>query len=166
MILMNKYTICFIKRGEKILLLNREKSEWMGVWNGVGGKIEKEETPLECVLREVREETGIKLDKVKVEYKGTVTWSVDDSYTGGMYAFIAEIPETFDYPTPIKTVEGILDWKDLSWILHPQNLGMANLKYFLPQMLVDSHTYNHIFFYKKGDVVEYLSEPLEELVTI
>lgn len=31
-----KYTICFIKRGDEILLLNREKSSWMGSWNGVG----------------------------------------------------------------------------------------------------------------------------------
>lgn len=48
--------ICFIKQGEKILILNRNFPEWMGVWNGVGGKINDNETPLECILREVREE--------------------------------------------------------------------------------------------------------------
>lgn len=54
---MLKYTICFIKRADNILLLNREKPGWMGSWNGVGGKIETGETPIECILREIYEET-------------------------------------------------------------------------------------------------------------
>ncbi|MDT2194339.1 NUDIX domain-containing protein [Paenibacillus larvae] len=35
------YNICFIRRGDQILLLNRQKSSWMGAWNGIGGKIEQ-----------------------------------------------------------------------------------------------------------------------------
>src|SRR6185437_16068507 len=97
---MLKYTICFIKQGEKILMLNREYSEWMGVWNGVGGKIEPNETPLECILREVKEETGINLKTA--EYKGNVTWTDGSTYFGGMYAFIAEVAESFTYHTPVK----------------------------------------------------------------
>ncbi|MGE8202954.1 NUDIX hydrolase [Heyndrickxia sp. NPDC080065] len=159
---MYKYTICFIQRGDKILMLNRENPVWMGIWNGVGGKIEKGETPLEGVLREVKEETGIELDHA--EYKGTVTWSVDDSYIGGMYAFVAQLPETYDYYTPIKTDEGILDWKDISWVLHPENLGMANLKYFLKTMLSDSHTYDHRFKYRNGEVIDFKSEILDTTI--
>jgi len=41
-----EFTICFLKKGDQILLLNRDFSEWMGAWNGVGGKIERNETPL------------------------------------------------------------------------------------------------------------------------
>lgn len=37
---MYQYTLCFIERGDAILLLNRQKAPWMGCWNGVGGKIE------------------------------------------------------------------------------------------------------------------------------
>ncbi|PKR84469.1 NUDIX hydrolase [Heyndrickxia camelliae] len=159
-----KYTICFIKKGEQILMLNRVKSPWMGIWNGVGGKIEKGEEPKESVLREILEETGISLKDV--DYKGVVTWLVDGIRTGGMHAFVAEIPETFEYHTPVSTDEGILAWKNISWILHPENLGLANVKYFLPQMLEDSNTYNHQFIYENGNVVDYSVTPLEEFVNV
>ncbi|MCK5130449.1 MAG: NUDIX domain-containing protein, partial [Clostridiales bacterium] len=46
-----KYTICFIKRNDEILLLNRENDSWMGCWNGVGGRLEDGESPTECILR-------------------------------------------------------------------------------------------------------------------
>src|SRR5690625_5462376 len=95
--IMFKYTICFSKRGNQILMLNRESASWMGMWNGVGGKLEKDETPLQCILREVKEETGIPL--TDAEYKGNVIWEVDGSYSGGMYAYIAELLTTYEYPT-------------------------------------------------------------------
>ncbi|WJH35841.1 hypothetical protein N6H14_07935 [Paenibacillus sp. CC-CFT747] len=43
---MFRYTICFIRRGNRILLLNRNAPAWMGAWNGVGGKLEPGEAPL------------------------------------------------------------------------------------------------------------------------
>lgn len=157
---MLKYTICFIKRGNEILMLNRESSSWMGMWNGVGGKLEKDETPLQCILREVKEETGISL--TDAEYKGNVIWGVDESYSGGMYAYIAELPTTYEYPTPIKMEEGILDWKNIDWLLHPENMGIANLKYFLPKMLNDSHTYDHKFIYEGNEVKDFQSIMMEK----
>lgn len=48
-----KYNICFIKQGDRILLLNREKPSWMGCWNGVGGKLEPEESPTQSMIREI-----------------------------------------------------------------------------------------------------------------
>lgn len=65
---MYKYTICFIRKSDKILLLNRNKKPNMGMWNGVGGKIEENETPYEGIIRETFEETGIELSSVT--YKG------------------------------------------------------------------------------------------------
>ena len=46
----------------------------MGMWNGVGGKIEENETPYEGIIRETFEETGIELSSVT--YKGTVVLKV------------------------------------------------------------------------------------------
>ncbi|MDQ0253554.1 ADP-ribose pyrophosphatase YjhB (NUDIX family) [Evansella vedderi] len=107
---MFEYTICFIRQGENILLLNREKNAWMGAWNGVGGKINREETPLDCIIREVKEETGIELEIDRVKYKGDVTWTnPKGSYYGGMHLFIADLQEEYAFPTPIKVEEGILD---------------------------------------------------------
>lgn len=150
---MLKYTIGFIRRGDEILLLNREKSTWMGSWNGVGGKLEKGESPRQCILREVLEETGIVLEEI--EFKGLVTWEGDKSYHGGMYAFIGEVPESYEYTTPIKTDEGILDWKKIDWIFHPDNTGVANLQYFLQELLRDKEVYEHHFVYRNGNVEKF-----------
>ncbi|MBQ8994041.1 MAG: NUDIX domain-containing protein, partial [Turicibacter sp.] len=57
-------TLCYIFKNSEILMLYRNKKEndvHEGKWNGLGGKLEKEETPLQCVLREVYEESGLRL---------------------------------------------------------------------------------------------------------
>jgi 8-oxo-dGTP diphosphatase len=159
---MLKYTIAFIKRGNEILLLNRESPSWMGSWNGVGGKLEKDETPRDCILREIREETGIVLQEIT--YKGNVTWDVDQQYYNGMYAFVAEIPETYDYITPIKTDEGILDWKKIDWILHPENTGVANLHYFLSDMLQGIEACDYHFVYVGKHVESFVRRKIEDLI--
>jgi 8-oxo-dGTP diphosphatase len=145
---MFEYTICFIKRGNQILLLNREKtSGWMGSWNGVGGKIEKGETPYNSIIREVVEETGIKL--LEAEYKGDVTWENNGKDFGGMYVFLAEVPTNFEYKTPKKVEEGILDWKNIEWILHPKNTGIAlNIPKFLPKILENDEIYEHRCYFE------------------
>jgi len=157
---MLKYTICFIKRNDDILMLNRESAPWMGKWNGVGGKLGKDETPKECILREVKEETGMELLNQDVVYKGNVTWDIDHSRTGGMYAFMAELPDTYDYRTPVKKAEGILDWKKIDWLLNPENTGVANVKYFLENMLFEQGTYDYQFVYEGGEVKQFMSIPL------
>lgn len=152
--MMLPYTICFIKRGNEILLLNRNKSPLMGMWNGVGGKVEKEETHEQCIIREVEEETDITLSHV--DYKGTITWNVDDSPLSGMYAYLANVPETFSYDTPIQIREGVLEWKDISWILHQENKGVvSNIKYFLPYMLRDNKLYTYHLVYKQDQIKQF-----------
>src|SRR4051794_3713044 len=102
---MLKYTICFIRRKNEILLLNRNKKPNMGMWNGVGGKIEKNESAYESIIRETFEETGIRLDHAV--YAGNVTWKSNRD-TSGMYVFTADLREEYDFFTPLKTEEGIL----------------------------------------------------------
>lgn len=145
---MFNYTICFLKQNNHILLLNREKPSWMGRWNGVGGKIENGETPRESVLREVQEETGIHLDHI--EFKGLVTWFADGKCGGGMYTYFAELPADFTYETPIKTPEGILDWKAVEWILHPKNVGVADIiPRSLKRLMEDTGCYEHRCYYEQ-----------------
>lgn len=159
-----EFTICFLKKGDQILLLNRDYPEWMGAWNGVGGKIEKNETPLAGALREIKEETGIVLQDIT--YKGKITWTDGTINFGCMYAFIVELPESYSYVTPIKVAEGILDWKDLSWIFHPQNVGIADLKYYLPKMLEETNNYEYIFTYKESKLIDVTTTPLTQTFTV
>ena len=52
--------IIFDNRLRKVVLIKKNRPDWQkGLWNGVGGKIEANETPKEAVVREVKEETGL-----------------------------------------------------------------------------------------------------------
>ncbi len=151
---MQKFTICFIRQDKNILLLNRDHPRWMGSWNGVGGKIEKGESPNICILREVIEETGIKLSNIK--YKGTINRIIDNNKTGEIYAFVSDLPTDYIFNTPIKISEGILDWKEVSWILHPQNTGIASdVPYFLPTMLQDDNEYEYLCVFHKDTIIDF-----------
>jgi len=120
---MLKYTICFIQQEDRFLLLNREYPVWMGMWNAPGGKLEPGETPRASALREIAEETGLLLETV--DFRGIVTWFTGGREFGGMYVYHAELPSDDRTDIPIRTPEGILDWKKTDWILHPENMGIT-----------------------------------------
>lgn len=137
-------TLCFIKRKDEILMLNRENAPTKGLWNGVGGKIEQGESPLECVIREVKEETDMDITENQTQYKGIITWEVDKIRFGGLYVFLVEIDEEVIYHTPKKVDEGILDWKSVSWLLSEKNFGVGEMiPYFLPAILNNSSVLEH-----------------------
>lgn len=128
---MHKYTLAFLKRGNEILLINRHKAPWLGSWNGVGGKIDKDEQIFDSMIREIKEETDISLTHKQLKYCGTVTWDAFDAQGTGLYLFIADVGDC-QLETPIATDEGILDWKTLDWINDKNNTGIAhNIPYFL-----------------------------------
>ncbi len=55
-------TLCYVKRNGRTLMIHRNKRPddiHAGKWNGLGGKFEAGEAPEECVIREVREESGL-----------------------------------------------------------------------------------------------------------
>ena len=59
-------TLCYIEKDNQILMLHRTKKQKDangGKWIGVGGKLEVNESPDECIIREVFEETGLQLHK-------------------------------------------------------------------------------------------------------
>ena len=67
-------TICYIDNGKELLMLHRNKKPndvHEGKWIGVGGKLERGETPQECAAREILEETGL---KAKPVLKGVITF--------------------------------------------------------------------------------------------
>ena len=83
-------TLCYIEKDDKYLMLHRVKKENdvnHDKWIGVGGKFEKDETPEECLLREVKEETGLIL--TKYEYRGLVTFISNEWETEYMHLFTA-----------------------------------------------------------------------------
>jgi len=103
-------TLCYIENGGAYLMLHRikkENDENHDKWIGLGGKIEAGESPYDCVLREVYEEAGIKLENPK--YRGLVVFVSDEYGTEYMHLFSAT-----EYEGEIKKDcdEGVLEFVD------------------------------------------------------
>ena len=100
-------TLCYIRRGNDYLMLHRIKKENdanKDKWIGIGGKFEDKESPEDCVLREVREETGLTLTDYR--YRGIVTFVSDRWPTEYMHLFTAD-----GYTGTLKECdEGVLEW--------------------------------------------------------
>ncbi len=83
-------TLCYLRRGGDVLLLHRVKKENdlnHDKWIGIGGKFEDGESPEDCLLREVREETGLTLTSYRC--RGLITFVSDRWPTEYMHLFTA-----------------------------------------------------------------------------
>ena len=84
-------TLCYVTRGDEVLMLHRVKKENdlnKDKWIGIGGKFEDQESPDECLLREAMEETGLRLTSWWC--RGVVTF-LSDCWEGEyMYLFTAD----------------------------------------------------------------------------
>ena len=89
---MHNSTLCYVLRGEEVLMLHRVKKKNdinQDKWIGIGGKFEESESPDECLLREAMEETGLKLTSWRC--RGVVTFLTDSEFDGEyMYLFTAD----------------------------------------------------------------------------
>ncbi len=103
-------SLCYIERGAQYLMLHRVKKrndQNHDKWIGIGGKFESGESPEDCVLREVHEETGLTLTHWR--YCGIVTFVLAD-WTEYMHLFCADGFEG----TLRECDEGVLEWIDKS----------------------------------------------------
>lgn len=89
---MQNTTLCYITRGDEVLMLHRVKKKNdlnHDKWIGIGGKFEGDESPDECLLREALEETGLTLTAWRC--RGIVTFLTNEAYEGEyMYLFTAD----------------------------------------------------------------------------
>ena len=87
----NLTTLCYIEQDGKYLMMHRVKKAHdinHDKWIGVGGHFEPDETPEECLLREVREETGLVLDSFRL--RGIITFMSDKWQTEYMFLYTAD----------------------------------------------------------------------------
>ena len=111
---MKNTTLCYIERDGQYLMLHRVKKENdlnHDKWVGVGGKFEANESPDECLRREVLEETGLTLTDYRC--RGVVTFVSDEWGTEYMHLF-----HSADFTGTVKDCdEGVLEWVDKKALL-------------------------------------------------
>ena len=100
-------TLCYIEKDDQYLMLHRvykkddvNKDKWIGV----GGHFEPGESPEECLLREVKEETGLTLTSWR--FRGIVTFCYKDDPAEYMCLYTADEFEG----TLTSCEEGVLEW--------------------------------------------------------
>ena len=131
---MRNTSLCYIERGGKYLMLHRVKKtvdENKDKWIGIGGKFEEDESPEDCLRREVYEETGLTLDPAKGkclrrysrEHYICDVWLFEQDFDlgdivlqegetcGAMYASPEKLRELVDADcfVPFEELEGILE---------------------------------------------------------
>ena len=109
----NLTTLCYIEQGGRYLMLHRVKKENdinKDKWIGVGGHFEAGESPEECVLREVKEETGYTLTSYR--FRGLITF-----VCGEEYEYMCLYTADGFSGTPVECDEGTLEWVPYDQVL-------------------------------------------------
>lgn len=148
--LMKLGTLCYIRKNSKTLMLHRVKKEGdmhRGKWNGLGGKLENGESPEECAVREIEEESGLRVADPKM--RGVLTFPAFDGFDD-WYVFV--FTATQFTGRLIDSREGILAWIDDEKLLD-LNLWEGD-KIFLRWLEQDAF-FSGTFKYAEGRLVDY-----------
>lgn len=104
--------------------------------------------------------TKIEVKHDQIQFKGIIKWE-DSSYSGGMYIYLVELLNEFTYQTPKKVSEGILDWKEISWILSDYNYGVGEMiPKFLPDLFHNKLILEHNFVLSNHKLIDYRNAEL------
>jgi len=101
-------TLCYFKQNGKTLMIHRNKRPndiHAGKWNGLGGKFEAGESPEDCVIREVREESGLTIRSPRLH--GLLTFT---NFKGNDWYVFVYTADEFQGELTRDVSEGSLEW--------------------------------------------------------
>jgi ADP-ribose pyrophosphatase YjhB (NUDIX family) len=122
-------TLCFLIKDDKILLAMKKRGFGAGKWNGVGGKLEKDETVEQALLRETKEE--IIVTPTKFYQVATIDFYFDSQFDWDRRVIVYFATEWEGVPS--NTEEMQPEWYDREKI--PYDLMWEDDKYWLPKVL-------------------------------
>lgn len=143
-------TLCYLMKDNKTLMLFRNKKPndvHEGKWNGLGGKFEKGETPEECVIREVKEESGLLIKNPKLH--GIITFPMFDGKKD-WYVFMFTVKD-FEGEL-IDSNEGKLEWIENEKLLD-LNLWEGD-KIFIPWLFQEKY-FSAKFIYENKKLISH-----------
>lgn len=106
--------LVFAREGDNVLLLRGapDKKIWPGLYNGIGGHIERGEDPLTAAQRELREESGLALEPEQFRLAAVITIDMGPADPGIMlFTFVAE---TIERTAASSSEEGVPEWHDVN----------------------------------------------------
>ncbi|WP_155286779.1 NUDIX domain-containing protein [Lacticaseibacillus zhaodongensis] len=131
---MKNYTLIALQTPVGVVVINRRKIPFKGMWNLIGGKVEPGEDILTGAVRETFEESGVRLDAERFTKLGVMDWRIDGELVGKIYLFTVRIGS--ELALPRMTREGLLAALDPEWLAAPDNQGtIPDLIEVLPQMM-------------------------------
>lgn len=148
-------TICYIEKDGKTLMLYRNKKKndvHEGKYVGIGGKFEFGETPEECIIREIKEETGLTVNSLR--YHGLISFpkfANDDNWYMFIFScrnFEGEVPEDRLDDCP----EGRLLWVDNDKVM---DLNMWDGDRVFLEWVATKKVFNAKIEYKEGILDKY-----------
>jgi 8-oxo-dGTP diphosphatase len=143
-------TLCYVRKDDFVLMLHRvKKTDDMhkGKWNGLGGKFEKGESPEDCVIREVSEESGLKI--INPVLKGIITFPQFDGENDWLVFVFQSNKFTGELSA---SDEGILKWIKKDKLLN-LNLWEGD-KIFLPWVFEDKF-FSAKFVYQNKKLIDW-----------
>jgi len=143
-------TLCYINNGHKTLMLHRIKKKndiHEGKWNGLGGKLESGESPEECVIREVYEESGLIIKNPNL--RGIMTFPKFDDIDDWLVFLYTATDFNGDL---IESNEGVLKWINNNEIL---NLNLWEGDKIYLDWLNQDKFFSAKFIYKKRSLKDY-----------
>lgn len=150
----NLTTLCYIEKDGHYLMMHRTKKEEdinEGKWIGVGGHFEAEESPEDCLLREVKEETGLTLTSYRL--RGIITFAYDGWGCEYMHLYTADAFEgTLTNDQMNSCDEGVLRWIPKDKILDLE-LWEGD-KIFLDLLLKDRGMFSMKLKYHGDDLIQ------------
>ncbi len=143
-------TLCYIKQDNRYLMMHRTKKEKdpnEGKWIGIGGKFEEGESPEECLLREVKEETNLIL--TSFHFHGVITFVAEGYEMEQMFLYTAD---DFEGELAKECREGELAWIDMEKVMD-LNLWEGD-RIFLKLLLEENSWFNLKLCYKGDELVK------------
>jgi len=143
-------TLLYVMKDDHTLMIyrNKKKNDYhKGKWNGLGGKFEMGESPEDCAIRELKEESGLSAENLIM--KGHIAFPMFDE-KDDWYVFVFVIDKFSG--NQIESDEGRLEW------IPNEKLSELNLwdgdKIFLPWLFQEKF-FSAKFNYNKGNFVDY-----------
>lgn len=146
-------TLCYIEKDRSYLMMHRitkENDINEGKWIGVGGHFREAESPEECLLREVKEETG--LDLTSFRLRGIVTFISEGWGYEYMFLYSADGFEGQDPAEADICDEGVLQW--IPWEQIPQLNLWAGDRIFLDLLMKEERFFSLKLVYSGDELIQ------------